>query len=59
MDKQAVLQEFNNYLEKYPLTDNNYPAKGIGPVYEKSDLLNFYIQGRLDANNETLKLIKS
>jgi hypothetical protein len=52
MDKQAVQEQFNSFLE-------HYPKRSIESLYSKDDLLNFYLQGRIDANNEILKQIKS
>jgi len=51
MDKKKVQQEFDDFHAKYTMITGT-------PFYSKDDLLNFYLQGRKDANEDILKLIK-
>ena len=50
MDKQAVLNQFEAFHEKYTMITGN-------PLYSKNDLLNFYLQGRIDANADLIKTL--
>jgi len=48
MDKQAVLNQFESFFDEYK-------RRILSTQYSKEDLLNFYLQGRIDANNNIIK----
>ncbi len=48
MDKQAVQNQFESFFEEYK-------RRILSSQYSKEDLLNFYLQGRIDANNDLIK----